>query len=412
MRYWLLLSLGLLSVACSQKKTTLKTGTWRGIIELQGQQLPFTLEVVRKDSSYAVYLKNGPEKLLLDEVDVTDDSVRIVLHIFDSELRARIGDGTLSGFYVRNFEKNYRLPFKATWGEPFRFAKTGDTGAEDFSGKYAVKFVRDKDTTVSVGIFNQHGGHVEGTFLNPDGDYRYLEGDVVDGKMWLSTFDGYHAYLFSATRKDNKTIVGDYWSGKTAHLTWTGVRDDHATLPDAESLTYMKKGYEKLEFSFPDIEGNKVSSADERFKNKVVILQIFGTWCPNCMDETKFLSRWYDKNRDRGVEILGLAYERKDDFNYAASRIRKMKQKLGVEYEFLVAGTSDKEQASKTLPALSQVFAFPTTIFVGTDGKVKYIHTGFNGPGTGIYYEEFIQRFNETVNELLGENLASSSDKK
>jgi len=175
-------------------------------------------------------------------------------------------------------------------------------------------------------------------------------------------------------------------------------------LPDLESLTYLKKGYEKLEFSFPDVNGNKISPSDERYKNKVLILQIFGSWCPNCMDETKFLSRWYKKNRDRGVEILGLAYERKDDFQYASGRVRKMKEKLGVDYDFVIAGTSDKAKASESLPALNQVFAFPTTIFIGKDGKVKHIHTGFTGPGTGVYYEQYIQRFNETVNELLTPN--------
>jgi thiol-disulfide isomerase/thioredoxin len=146
-----------------------------------------------------------------------------------------------------------------------------------------------------------------------------------------------------------------------------------------------------------------ISSADERFKGKVVILQIFGTWCPNCMDETKFLSEWYNKNKDRGVEILGLAYERKDDFEYASDRVKKMKEKLDVPYDFVVAGTNDKLKAAETLPMLNKVLAFPTTIFIGKDGKVKHIRTGFEGPGTGIYYEQFKQRFNELINELLTE---------
>jgi len=404
MRLLFVLAFWLAFSACTSQKAELKTGIWRGVIEMQGQQLPFNFEVVKVGSKYNVHLKNGGEKLLLDEVNLIGDTVSIVLHIFDAQLRAKMDGETLTGYYIKNFEKDYRLPFRATRGEDYRFEKVTDKPVADFTGTYAVKFVHEKDTTVSVGIFKQKGNYVEGTFLNPDGDYRYLEGNSVDGKMWLSTFDGHHAYIFSAIRQNENTLVGEYWSGKTFHASWVGRRDDHAALPDLESLTYLKKGYEKLEFSFPDVNGNKISPSGERYKNKVLILQIFGTWCPNCMDETKFLSRWYKKNRDRGVEILGLAYERKDDFQYASGRVKKMKEKLGVDYDFVIAGTSDKAKASESLPALNQVFAFPTTIFIGKDGKVKHIHTGFTGPGTGVYYEQYIQRFNETVNELLTPN--------
>lgn len=125
------------------------------------------------------------------------------------------------------------------------------------------------------------------------------------------------------------------------------------------------------------------------------------------MDETKFLSQWYLKNKDRGVEILGLAYEAKDDFDYASGRVKKMKEKLSVPYDFVIAGNKDKEEAAKTLPMLNHVLSFPTTIFIGKDGTVKRIHTGFSGPGTGIYYERFIQRFNQTVQELLDDKSAS-----
>ena len=172
-------------------------------------------------------------------------------------------------------------------------------------------------------------------------------------------------------------------------------------MPDAESLTYLKEGHERITFEFPDVNGKLTSLDDEKYQNKVVILQLLGTWCPNCMDETKFLAPWYEENRDRGVEIIGLAYERKPDFDYASARVKKMVAKMGVGYDILIAGTDDKEKAAETLPMLSAVVAFPTTIFIGKDGKVKKIHTGFNGPGTGIYFEQFKENFNQTVNELL-----------
>jgi hypothetical protein len=104
-----------------------------------------------------------------------------------------------------------------------------------------------------------------------------------------------------------------------------------------------------------------------------------------------------------------MAYERKDDFGYASERVKKMKEKLGVDYDFVIAGTYDKVKASESLPMLNQVLAFPTTIFIGKDGKVKHIRTGFEGPGTGIYYDQFKQRFNDVVNELLSEKSPSAN---
>lgn len=394
---------------CTPSTSELKTGIWRGVLEIQGQQLPINFRIA-KDSSggFDVYLKNASEEILLDEVVFKNDSVDFVLHVFDAELRMAIQGDSLNGFFILNYRDNYRVPFKAAFGQDFRFAPTDDkVTSSDFSGKYQVLFTNPEETTPAVGLFTQKGSHAEGSFLTPTGDYRFLEGGVFDDTLYLSTFDGNHTYLFKAYKQNDSTLQGDYWSGKTFHQTWTGVKNENAAIPNPESLTYLKEGYDRIEFRFPDVDGNMVSLTDEKFKNKVVILQIFGTWCPNCMDETKFLIPWYNQNKDRGVEILGLAYERKDDFNYASERVKKLKAKWNVPYDFVIAGVNDKAKASETLPALNRVAAFPTTIFIGKDGKVKHIHTGFEGPGTGIYHERFKQRFNEIVNELLNEDLAS-----
>lgn len=364
-------------------------------------------DIIKNGDQYQVILKNLEERITLDEVTVTDDSVIMYMHIFDTEIRAKVNGESMEGYYVKNYEKDFKLPFTATYGLTYRFVEGENQVEEDFNGKYAVTFVHENDTTVAVGIFNQQGDRLTGTFLTPIGDYRYLEGNVVDGEMRLSTFDGNHAFIFRATKSEQGVLAGDFYSGKDWHESWTGVKDDNASLPDAETLTFLKDGYDHIEFSFPDVNGELISPLDERFKNKVLILQIFGTWCPNCMDETKFLTKWYNQNKDRGVEILGLAYEAKDDFDYASGRVKKMKEKLDVPYDFVIAGNKDKEEAAKTLPMLNHVLSFPTTIFIGKDGKVKRIHTGFTGPGTGVYYEQFIDSFNKTMDELLSENLAS-----
>jgi peroxiredoxin len=390
--------------SCTHPQAELKTGTWRGVLEIQGQELPFTLKMTKDFSGgFDAYLKNAGEELLLDEITFVGDSVNIVLHVFDAQLRGAVSENSLNGFFTLNYNPSVKIPFQATYGEDFRFKPTDTTSVvTDFSGKYQVIFVNESDTTQSIGIINQKGNYATGSFLTPTGDYRYLEGGVFNETLFLSTFDGNHNYLFKAVKKDS-LLTGDFWSGQTYHQSWMGIKNENASLPDAEALTVLKPGYEKLEFSFPDLNNKPVSLSDERFRNKVVILQLFGTWCPNCMDETKYLSPWYDNNKTRGVEVLGLAFERKSDFSYARERVTKMKTKWGINYDFVIAGVDDKAKASEALPALNEISAFPTTIFIGKDGKIKHIHTGFEGPGTGIYHERWKQRFNEIVNELLSE---------
>ncbi|MBL7865414.1 MAG: TlpA family protein disulfide reductase, partial [Cyclobacteriaceae bacterium] len=385
---FLLFSAFILLLSC-QQPIELKPGTWRGVIALQGKELPFIFDIQKNDNGYIAYLHNLEERILLDEITIREDSVYMTLHIFDADLRAKIDGDQMTGTFYKKYAPDFSLPFTASMGGDFYFEKVSPEPVQpDYSGKYQLEFKTDKDTYASVGIFEQQGNRVTGTFLTPMGDYRYLDGNVVGGQLMLGTFDGNHAFLFIASLKGD-SLKGDYYSGKSSHETFYGVRNPDAKMPDPEALTYLKDGFKTVDFSFPDLQGNLVKPSDDRFKNKVVILQIFGTWCPNCMDETKFLSKWYLENHDRGVEILGLAYERKADFQYAVERVNKMKSKLGVPYEFVIAGINDKEEAAKTLPMLNRVLAFPTTIILGKDGLVKHIYTGFEGPGTGIYHERF-----------------------
>ena len=401
--YFLLIVL--LLAGCDLRSPWPRAGTWRAVIEMQDQQLPFNL-IVKNDSigSVDVFIKNASEQILLDEVIQTGDSIEMVLHIFDAKLKAKVEGDSMKGLFILNYASNYRLPFKAAFGQDYRFSKTDKSKkVTDLSGKYSVQFFNDKDTTWAVGIFRQEGDYAEGTFLLTTGDYRFLEGSIINDEMWLSTFDGNHLYLFRASKVNDSTLAGDQWLGKTRHRSWLGVKNSKAAIDDPETVTYLRKGYDKVEFSFPDVDGRMVSLSDEKYKGKVVILQLMGSWCPNCMDETKFLAPWYDKNKERGVEVLGLAYERKPEFAYASERVRKMKRKMNINYDVVIAGVNDNAKALETLPMLNKFTGWPMTIFVGKDGRVQHIHTGFTGPGTGIYYEEQIQRFNSIVSQLLEE---------
>jgi len=394
----------LLSVACNKndEQLELKTGVWRGVIEMQEEQLPFNFEIQKQDSSYTALLKNAEETFTLDEVRREGDSLFMKLHIFDIDLRARILGDSLRGLYIKNYKEKYRLPFTASFNDDWRFEEPSSTSL--FEGKWQLSFTEeDGKIYPAVGIFKQVGPLMKGTFLTETGDYRYLEGVADSKEMRLYTFDGNHAFIFKAHVEQDSIMTGTFLSGLDYVAQFEGRKDKNAQLTDADELTFLKEGYDKIEFSFPDLQGKLVRPDDEPYQNKVVLLQIFGTWCPNCMDETKFYADWYRKNKDRGVAIIGLAYEAKDDFDYAKARVEKMKEKYDVGYDFVIAGEYDKEAAAKTLPMLNHVLSFPTTIFIDKKGEVRKIHTGFSGPATGSYYTDYVEEFNAFMEQLINE---------
>ncbi|WP_038031073.1 peroxiredoxin family protein [Thermonema rossianum] len=382
-------------------------GTWRFVLHSDGGAMPFNMEVFEENGQLKAFIRNGEEKLLLDSIQTKGDSVIMPLHIFDAALLGkRHGSDTLEGQFVKFYAPDKAVPFTAVRGQNYRFFPDSMSVAPafDFSGKWEVTFTEpDGSTYPAVGIFQQSGNAVTGTFLTETGDYRYLEGNAAGKALYLSAFDGNHAFLFVATSEDGTQLKGDFWSGKDYHETWTAIRNDSAALRNPYELTYLKEGYDKIDFTLPDLDSNLVSLSDPRYQGKVVILQLFGSWCPNCMDETAFLADWYRKNKDKDIAIIALAFERKPDFQYAKRMVERVKKRFGADYDFLIAGTNDKGEAARVLPMLNHVMSFPTTIFIDKQGKVRKIHTGFYGPGTGEYYERWREEFNATISELLNE---------
>jgi thiol-disulfide isomerase/thioredoxin len=391
-----------LVIGCSKPSPSLKPGSWRATIQIQGRELPFGLEVRNMESGIPIVeIRNATERIPLDVIRITGDSLRLMFPTFDTGINAAIKGDSLVGEYVVYSANNYRLPFRAAAGQNHRFVHR-QLVTQDFSGTYDVLFFNDKNTVQAMAVFEQNGNSASGTFLTPTGDYRFLEGNVDGDTLWLSGIDGDHLFIFNAVRSGD-TLRGRHWLGRSRNRAWQAVRNLEAKPPSSEKLTYLKEGFDRLDFTFPDPDSTMISVSDERFKGKVVVVQILGTWCPNCLDETRFLVDWYKENAQRGVEIVGLAYEQKADFNYAAGRVRKMVDRLGVPYPVLIAGTNDTKQASSTLPALNQVIGFPTTIFVDRLGKVAAIHTGFSGPGTGSFYDLEKQKFEEQINALISD---------
>ena len=384
----------------------INTGIWRGVLKLNDStELPFNFEIKELDKQYTMLISNQEEQISVTDITFNNDSVFIKFPVFNSEFRLKNQTTSLTGEWINRSKptNSYAIPFIANANQEKRFLFP-ETTQPLTKERWKVTFEPgSKDQYFSVGLFQTINGKTTGTFTTETGDYRYLEGCSNETKFMVSCFDGAHAYLFYATRKNGALINGHFYSGKSGYEKWMAIPDDQFELRDPYGLTYLKPGYTKLDFTFKNLQGKTVSLQDPNFKNKVVIVQLMGTWCPNCMDETRFLSSFYDAYKDKGVEIVGLAFERTTDFSTSANNLNRLKDRLNVNYELLITGKTGKDQASQALPMLNGVMAFPTTIYLDKKGVVRKIYTGFNGPATGEKYDLFVKETNQFIEHLLAE---------
>jgi peroxiredoxin len=394
----------------SASQKDLKTGVWRATLSRDDHKLPFLFDLSKNPDgkTYSVVVINDTERLQMDTAFFQNDSLVIPMELFDMKIVAKADEEKLKGTYYRlsNGTVSGGIPFEAKFGENYKFFKPGEAkSTKSVAGTWDATFITEAtgDTTQSVGTFVQKGTDVTGSILTTTGDYRFLTGSVNGDSLYLSTFDGSNAKLFKAAIQSDGSLKGSMWSGIKSQRSFTAKANKNAKLPDAGGLTYLKPGFETVDFTFPDSDGKPVSLKDPRFKDKVVIIQIMGSWCPNCMDETNFVAPWYKKNKDRGVEIVGLSFERSDKPEVANPRIKRMITRMGIDYPILLAGTNTDEATAKALPMLNKVMSYPTTIFIDKKGKVREIHTGFSGQGTGIYFDEFVTDFNSLMDKLIAE---------
>jgi len=384
---------------------SLKQGIWRGVLKLNDTtELPFNFVVNSVSGKISLELINGDERIKADEIQLKKDSVLIKMPVFDSEFLCVSKGDSLKGIWFNHArkEKN-KIPFSAKYNDIQRF-KIAPTKPLELTERYKVIFEPGtQDEYNAIGLFSSKSGMAKGTFFTETGDYRYLEGYSAFGKFMVSCFDGAHAFLFTAQKKGDSLINGNFYSGMHGHENWIAIKDDKFELRNPDSLTFLKPGFTKVDFTFKNLEGKNVSLSDEKFKNKVVIIQIMGTWCPNCMDETKFLASFYDTYKSKGLEVVGLAFERTDDFAKAVSNIKRSKTKFNANYEFLITGKQGAQQASEALPMLNKVMAFPTTIYIDKKGLVRKVYTGFYGPATGVEYSKYVEETTRFVEKLLNE---------
>ena len=385
---------------------TAQQGNWvASLARPDGNNIVFTFNWKTENSRPVWYIRNAAEKIRVDNITEAGDSFIVQMPVFESQFRFTVNNNTLSGVWIKRGAANTQvLPFSAIPGSN-RFAPAA-AAQKNISGRWAVAF-QENNAEISVAEFVQKGNILTGTFLNSTGDYRYLEGIVTKDTLLLSGFDGSHSFLFKAVIKNNTTInAGIFYSGANGKEEWTAIKNSKAKVPEASVAMYVKPGEESLDFSFKDLEGKQVALKSDRFKNKVVVIQLMGSWCPNCMDETAFLSNYYNNNKQRGVEVIALAYEYTTDWERSVKSLKKFKQRFNVQYTILntEVTVTDSLRTQKTLPQVTDIKFFPSSIIIDKKGKIRKLDTGFNGPATGLHYVAYKKEFNSVVDNLLKEN--------
>lgn len=397
-------------------------GIWRATLHLSVDSadiaeertkglLPFTFEVVYiTEDSFHIIIRNAEERIVCTDIDfaldrsIGKDTIRITLPAFGTYITAKYEEDAIEGhWWDPSRGDHYRIPFKAYHGRDYRFALDAEAGAADFSGSWKALFsVESPSPYPAIVKINQDGNHVTGTILTETGDYRYLEGNVENDRLFLSTFDGTHAYLFEAKLLADSTISGVYRSGNHYKTYWTAERNAEYTLSDPYSLTTVKDPQVPFDFTFENITGDSISLSDPRYADKPVIVNIFGTWCPNCLDEMTFLTEYLNAHPEKGVEVISIGYERHQEKIKAVNALRNYKTHFAIPWEVLYGGSYQKQHVAASLPMLNNFRSFPTLLFLDHKHRVVKIHSGFFGPATD-QYATFVKSFEETMNTLTAQ---------
>lgn len=413
----------------------LPPGPYRGVFYLDGRQsqrvepddvaadfnlrdvardeLPFNFELrYTDDNSLAVTLVNGEERIAVPDVayerllTTARDSVTIRFPLNDTYFTGYHEDGILEGSFVDETRDGgaYRIPVVAEHGRAHRFTELQKAPAEDLTGTWSATFGLEDgaEPYAAVAEFEQRGNELAGTFRTATGDYRYLAGTVQEDRMYLSTFDGGHVFLFSGKLQDDGTLLGLFRSGNHYQTIWSARRDPDATLPDPTAETTVLDPEASVALSAYDIATgatlDPLGTPTAAGRHKVVTLM--GSWCPNCKDEALFLDSLRATVPADEVAFLGLAYERFRDTSRAVRAVERFRENLGLGYPIYLAGFADKREATERLGFLDRVRSFPTLLLLDENDRVVYTHTGFEGPATSAY-RPFAEAFAKTLqNEI------------
>ena len=400
MRFLKLISICLLLFQSCGNEIIPKLGEYRAEIKTKDNSiLPFKFELINESNILIMVVENNKETLIYDDIIFEADSLKILMPPYDAVIIAKVENESLYGRYLKE-ESGKEAPFFATINNESKFHS--DIKANfSLSGKYKTVF-RPEKPYPGLGVFTQNDNEVSGTFRKNTGDTRFLSGITFGDSILLSTFDGAHPYLIKAEKKGD-TIFGNLHYYNDSITEFWMIEDQNYELSDSKTLTKLKDGVQSINFNFKDTNGKFVSLNDVQFKNKVVVVQILGTWCPNCLDETQFFLSYIEENPNEDLAFVGLSVEAAKTEEKAMKRIKNMIDKFNIPYPILLAqyGGTDKEKFLQKIPMLENIISYPTTIIIDKSGMVNSIHTGFNGPATGQAYLDYKEDFKTEIKGLL-----------
>jgi peroxiredoxin len=376
-------------------------GQWRVSFDQHpGGPLPFTLDVRETKAGPQAYILNPPERLRVEEVTVTGDAITLVFPSYNSRLELKAaGDGRLAGAAtLLRSTGTITVPAQAQRGS-WRFTPTAVKPAGNVTGRWNLTYGDNK--VKGLIILKQVGSQVSGTVQLPTGDMRYLSGELNGAQLRLSTFDGSFTNLWTGS------LAGDVLKGAQFAATsrpggnaWEARLERRA---DMNAVVVEKPGGERLSFRLPTPDGQFISLNDARYKGKVVVISIGGAWCPNCHDEAQYLGPYAARRQKEGLEMIGLQFEYGTDAARAMRQITSFKTRYKLPYPMVHAGQPNADDTKKVLGDLAPVKVWPTTIFIGRDGRVKEVHVGWAGPATGALNVKVKKEFDDTVSRLLRE---------
>jgi peroxiredoxin len=395
--------LALLAAPCAAQEPKLETGRWRAWLSFDGWEVPFELDVQPAAEGAGaravrrVWIVNGPERISISRVEWRGGDLVLGLDHYSGEVVARPGaDGrSLEGQYTRGQRV---LPFHARLGGT-RFAPlTEGEGTSDPAavvGRWALDDDGREKTWIATFAL-QPDGSILGNTARVEGDLRYLAGTFERGRLRLSTWDGAHSVLYDGRLEADGTLRGERrFGGGTSH--WVARRDEHAALPDPWTLTPWRDGTDLAAIKVQDLAADHEVTLASAIAGAPCVVYLLGTWCPNCSDETDYLVDLHARFAARGLEVVGLTYERSADPLRASALVREYVRRHAVPYPVLWGGVA----SATCFPGIAKIVAFPTTIVFDRGGRVRAVCTGFRGPAAVAEHAAFRARLEALVEELL-----------
>ena len=371
------------------------------MLELAGGQLRFGLRVERVGSAWRGRLCNGAVCQPLSGVQVNGDSVILEMADYAAAIVATLSVDSLAGIYHNVGSRGPRtIPFHASRG-----VWPVQAGGRALVGRWDATFFQALGTSPRVVELRNGVAGLEGTIISNSGDYGHFAGSVEGDSFALSHFDGSFVYLLTGALHGD-TLRGIFHAGLRTQTPFEAVRSTGTHHLKAPTEVTGADTTVPFRFAAPDLDGKVVTQDEPWLRGKVVLIDIFGSWCPTCHESAPVLVRLYRKYRERGLEIIGLAYEVTGDRVIDREQVRRYRDKFGIPYPLLLAGINDVESAGATLPQLRGFTSFPTTVFLGRDGKVRQVHAGFYGRATGAQHEQMVEGFEREIEKLLAEKLA------